>query len=125
MFGFGDDAENTYQIRPNQEEKFNKSDVKRVIDEVLAENLDGVDFNETLDEKNQKVTNEILERVQALGMSQRYKFIVDAKVGELRGQGVTCGMRAIWDSDSDKSVHSQFKNEQFFCSVIVFGIYFN
>lgn len=81
-----------------------------------------------------------MERVQALGMSPRYKFIVDAKVGELRGQvnltpfewgtkdifkGVTCGMRAIWDSDSDKSVHSQFKNEQFFCSVIVFGIYFN
>jgi hypothetical protein len=32
-------------VDSSQEEKFNKSDVKRVIDEVLAENLDGVDFN--------------------------------------------------------------------------------
>jgi hypothetical protein len=32
-------------VASSQEEKFNKSDVKRVIDEVLAENLDGVDFN--------------------------------------------------------------------------------
>ena len=32
-------------VDSSQEERFNKSDVKRVIDEVLAENLDGVDFN--------------------------------------------------------------------------------
>ena len=35
-------------------------------------------------------------------MSKRFKFIVDVKYGEFRGQGVTVAMRALWDSDTDK-----------------------
>ena len=48
-------------------------------------------------------------------MSSRFKYIVDVKYGENRGQGkvwskpayffnlgVTCSFRALWDSDSDK-----------------------
>ena len=54
-------------------------------------------------------------------MSERYKFMgksgmfilwckilkpnffqVDIKLGEKRGQGLVCAMRAVWDSDTDK-----------------------
>ena len=60
-----------------------------------------------------------------MGMSDRFKFIVDVKLGEIRGQGVAVAMRALWDSDTDKKAASNFQNDDIFCSAIVFGVYYN
>ena len=80
---------------------------------------------ETAVETVESLTSTILERVKKMGMATRFKFIVDVKFGECRGQGVAVAMRALWDSDTDKKAVANFQNDNIFCSAIVFGVYYN
>jgi len=120
-------AENVeYQIRPSFEEHFKKDRVEEEIKIILGEVLEGKSYEaESALEVTENLTAQILDSVKEMGMSSRFKFIVDVKYGEVRGQGVNIAMRAIWDSDTDKKAVANFINDSVFCSAIVFGIYYN
>jgi len=76
----------------------------------------------------------------------RYKLIVQAVIGEFKGQGAFVASRALWDTSSDNFASFSFKNvsadsvhlgvtsradlsaagasqQHLFCTVVVFGLY--
>ena len=53
----------------------------------------------------------------------RYKFVVQAVVGEQRGEGVRMGCRCLWDADTDNYVEDSYRNETLFCVAAVFATY--
>lgn len=40
----------------------------------------------------------------------RYKYLVQVMIGEMRGAGVRCGCRCLWDQNTDKLAEVNFKN---------------
>lgn len=41
---------------------------------------------------------------------KRYKHIVQVIIGELKGAGVKCGVRCLWDSETDGYTYERFTN---------------
>lgn len=41
---------------------------------------------------------------------KRYKHIVQVIMGELKGAGIKCGVRCIWDSETDGYTSDTFMN---------------
>lgn len=41
---------------------------------------------------------------------KRYKHVVQVIIGEMRGAGVKCGARCVWDSDVDNYTSEIFIN---------------
>merc|ERR1711892_268845 len=123
-FTMGETVE--YQIRPGFDEKFKRPEIEATIRALLEEKLDGREY---MDAEAQAlmgdIVKETLDVLQDMKMSNRFKFIVDVKYGENRGQGVTCSFRALWDSDSDRYQAVNYASDALFCTVSVFGIYYN
>lgn len=44
---------------------------------------------------------------------KRYKHIVQVIIGELKGAGVKCGVRCLWDSETDGYTSDTFMNVRF------------
>ena len=40
----------------------------------------------------------------------RYKIVVDVTIGEVKGQGVRCASRCLWDTETDSYATGTFKN---------------
>eukprot|EP00050_Salpingoeca_kvevrii_P020407 m.98139 g.98139 ORF g.98139 m.98139 type:complete len:77 (+) comp8853_c0_seq1:325-555(+) len=55
---------------------------------------------------------------------ERYKFVVQAVIGEQRGEGVKVAARCLWDSDTDGTAQDVFMNESLFCVAAVYAVYF-
>jgi hypothetical protein len=54
----------------------------------------------------------------------RYKFIVNVAIGEIRGEGVKVGARCFWDADTDNMAQETFMNDTLFCVAVAFGVYY-
>merc|ERR1712189_78892 len=112
-----------YQIRPGFDEKFKRAEVEQFVRALLEEKLEAREYKDAdAPGLMQTIIKEVLDGLQDMKMSPRFKYIVDVKYGENRGQGVTCVFRALWDSDSDKHQTISYTNESIFCTVSVFGI---
>merc|ERR1711953_1378509 len=115
-----------YQIRPSFEEKFKRPEIEEVVRSILDQQLENKEYSDAESQSLvHDITREIIDQLKDLKMSPRFKFIVDVKYGENRGQGVTSVYRALWDSDSDKHQAVNYMNETVFCAVNIFGVYFN
>jgi len=76
-----------YQIRPSFEEKFQKQRIEEELAGLLAQSLEGKNYDaESALETTETLTETIREKVCNMGMSQRFKFVVDVKFGEKLGQ---------------------------------------
>ena len=53
----------------------------------------------------------------------RYKFLVQVIIGEMKGAGVRCGCRCLWDQQTDKVAEATFQNDTLFCVAVAFGVY--
>jgi tctex1 domain-containing protein 2 len=53
----------------------------------------------------------------------RYKLIVQTTIGQVKGQGAFIGSRSMWDTANDNAASYAFKNEEIFCTVMVFALY--
>eukprot|EP00128_Syssomonas_multiformis_P009348 Colp12_sorted_trinity150504_noHs@30991 len=116
-------AENTYVTKPDKQ-KFMPAIVKNVIRDVLAEKLQGVEYEaDKVTQITKDVADEIRNRIKALELS-RYKIVVQVLIGEQRGEGVKMSCRCLWDPETDNYVQDVFMNESFFCVAAAFGIYY-
>ena len=71
------------------------------------------------------VTINIRDRLKSANMKfDRYKFVVQCIIGENKGQGVKYGCRCLWDSDTDGMAEYVYLNENLFCAVAAFGIFY-
>ncbi|KAK4872678.1 hypothetical protein RN001_014707 [Aquatica leii] len=116
-------ALHTYQIKPALEDKFKENPVKEIIRSVLTSKLVGKYYDSDNAKKwTISIANDINSKVRELKM-KRYKHIVQVIIGELKGAGVKCGVRCLWDSETDGYTSDTFMNETIFCVVVVFAIY--
>lgn len=56
-----------------------------------------------------QIANEVNAKVKDLKM-KRYKHIAQVIMGELKGAGVKCGVRCLWDSETDGYTSEIFMN---------------
>ena len=54
---------------------------------------------------------------------QRYKYLVQAIVGQNKGQGVRMGSRQFWDKDTDNLATVTVVKSSIFVTIVVFALY--
>ena len=104
--------------------------MKQAIEEVVGETLkdkDVYDHNQATI-WCQQIVEKVRERLKqplSPGMNiDRYKLIVSAFLGEIKGQGIKIASKCLWDVQNDNFATYTFTNEYMFCTCMVFGIYF-
>uniref|UniRef100_A0A7S3CYT8 Uncharacterized protein n=1 Tax=Palpitomonas bilix TaxID=652834 RepID=A0A7S3CYT8_9EUKA len=116
--------ENTYQLRPHDNQRFNAGVVREIIRKTLAEKLEGKDYDAA---QAPNVTKELCtavkEKVKATGCT-RHKLVVQATIGQMKGQGVRIASRCLWDVETDNYASDSFQNESLYCVCMVFGCYY-
>jgi hypothetical protein len=97
--------------------------VKDLINEVLVSSLKGKEYdaNET-GNWTKEIATAIKTKLKELGLP-RYKFLVQVIIGEMKGAGVRCGCRCLWDQQTDKVAEATFQNDTLFCVAVAFGVY--
>ncbi|CAF4836274.1 unnamed protein product [Pieris macdunnoughi] len=112
-----------YEVRPGLGEKFQAQNVRDIIVSTMQEQLTGRQYRSDQAPRWAKViANAVRQRVQELDM-KRYKVIVQTTILELKGAGVKCGQRCIWDPETDDYADDLYRNDTIFCYTIVYGIY--
>eukprot|EP00760_Papus_ankaliazontas_P003065 PhM_4_TR11402/c0_g1_i1/m.71254 len=115
--------EQTFSLRPHHRKRFRPQLVKEVIRRVLLERLGNQDYNpDTVQTTSKDVADVVREQLRGLDMDG-YKLIVNAVIGEQRGQGLKMGCRCFWDQDTDGYAEETYTNSSLFAVVTVFGIY--
>ncbi|XP_024544834.1 tctex1 domain-containing protein 2-like [Selaginella moellendorffii] len=116
--------------------------VKEVINEVLREKLTGVQYDgeqapylvrEIADEVKNRCKGKFQDHTCAFDPPEcgvlpelhfeRYKIVVQAVIGETRGQGLQMAARCFWDKDTDDYTRDTFQNDNMFGIAAVFGLY--
>ena len=119
----GGDSSNTYATQPKSGEKFPSGKIRGLIKEVLNEKLSDKTYQaDHTSSWTKEIADECKQRIKALNLP-RYKIMVQAIVGELRGQGVRFGTRCFWDSSTDDSASETFSNESLYAAVVAYGVY--
>ena len=116
--------ENTYKMTPDQEHKFNTSQVRNAMEA-------GVRFfvnNKTPYEPkkcaqiSKLMAEDIKTRIKDLNF-KRYKLVCNVMIGQDTRQGMEMASLGAWNDKTDSHVSYTFKNGNIFCVVTVFGIY--
>uniref|UniRef100_A0A8R1XVU2 Uncharacterized protein n=1 Tax=Onchocerca volvulus TaxID=6282 RepID=A0A8R1XVU2_ONCVO len=109
-------------IRPTNQEKFRTTVGRRILEEVLAENLGGHTFESSNAEQlSNSLANIIRNRLKGLNLP-KYKYIIQVILGEERGQRVRAHGACMWDSDTDSVAHYVYSNDHLFCEATIFAI---
>ncbi|CAG9783236.1 unnamed protein product [Diatraea saccharalis] len=112
-----------YEVRPGLGEKFQAQNVRDIILSTMQEQLMGRQYRTDQAPRWAKaIANAVRQRVQELDM-KRYKIVVQTTILEMKGAGIKCGQRCIWDPETDDYIDDLFKNDTLFCYTIVYGIY--
>ena len=116
-------GEKTYQIRPLFKDKFRPQEAKELMTEVVMRKLKGVAYNEKeVVQQSKEVADDCKAELKALG-KDRYKYLVQAIVGQNKGQGVRMGSRQYWDKDTDNFATVTVIKKEIFITVCVFALY--
>ena len=54
---------------------------------------------------------------------ERYKIVVQAAIGEKRGQGLNISCRCFWDPKTDDYAEETFSNDDIFGVAVAFALY--
>ena len=77
--------------------------------------------------ETQQLTKELAEDAKkvarALKKDERYKFLIQAIVGQKQGQGVRMGSRQFWDKETDNLATVTVVTESLFVTVCLFAVY--
>lgn len=113
-----------YQLRPSVKAKFKPNEVKKLIQPLLAETLHNTTYqSEIVSNLTKELANTIRDRIVTELGYDRYKFVVNVFIGEMRGEGCKMGCRCFWDEECDGFVTETFMNQALFCVVSIFGVY--
>ena len=78
---------------------------------------------QTNSEKATAVASKIREVIQKSGNVKRYKINVQCFLGEKKNQKVTIVARGWWDTYVDNYVTYTYQTDNYYCTVIVWGMY--
>lgn len=118
-----------FRLYPRLSETINLESVKRVMQDVQHENLEGKTW-EDLDPKttciaiSSEIKADVKNICESIREDHRYKFIVQTFITKSSLQSVMLKIRGLWDSKTDRLVYENYINGHIICSSIVIFIYF-
>eukprot|EP00697_Spironema_sp_BW2_P014494 gnl/Spiro4/4939_TR2463_c0_g1_i1.p1 gnl/Spiro4/4939_TR2463_c0_g1~~gnl/Spiro4/4939_TR2463_c0_g1_i1.p1 ORF type:complete len:145 (-),score=41.78 gnl/Spiro4/4939_TR2463_c0_g1_i1:61-468(-) len=115
----------TFQTRPNHAKKFRASDVREAMQAVLNDKFrdpNACTYNENTPLLVRSIADDIKTKLKDLDYD-RYKFVVQVFIGEMRGQQVKMAMRCFWDPQTDNFAKVDLMNDQIYCVAVAFGLY--
>jgi hypothetical protein len=116
--------ENTYQMRPEDGQKFMSAQVQEFMADILRENLDDKEYDSTkCSSLVTELTNTIKHRAKELKLT-RYKLVIQVMIGQNGQQCVQVGSRCIWDQTTDNFASATYNSKQLFAVANCFGVYF-
>ena len=116
--------ENTYQLAPADDQKFSIAQVEMKITSILESYLDGEEYEERkcgLLARN--ISDVIKSRVKDMDMP-RYKIVCLVTMGQIADECVQFVSRCVWSADTDNYASKTYRNNSLFCTVVVYGVYF-
>eukprot|EP00924_Labyrinthula_sp_SR-Ha-C_P015875 snap_masked-scaffold_4-processed-gene-11.30-mRNA-1 protein AED:1.00 eAED:1.00 QI:0/0/0/0/1/1/2/0/148 len=102
--------DNTFQVRPNEQEKAMAYRIQSVARSVLKEHLDSQQYDPEMVSSWIESISEQAKQMAKKEVCTRYKVMVQSFLGEKRGQGVRVASRSFWDKESDLTIHEHFSN---------------
>lgn len=112
------------KFEPKNDEIFLPAAVKKIVDEVLNEKLNGVVYNDKVATALAlEISNMVKLRCKTLKMP-RYKIIVQTFIGENLNQGLRVASKSVWNPRFDNYASGVYMNSALFAVVMVFGSYY-
>lgn len=109
--------------RPGYKDTFKPRQIKDILQETLKRHLTGKKYDgEATANQSKAIAADIKSTLKDLKLD-RYKFLVQVVIGEMKGAGVRMGCRCFWDSQTDKLAEETFINDSLFCCAVAFGVY--
>ncbi|KAL3678665.1 hypothetical protein R1sor_021621 [Riccia sorocarpa] len=103
--------------------RFFPGKAKEMMIAILKEKLSGATYDaDTAPMIVRDITDAIKSKLKDMELD-RYKLVVQAVLGEQRGQGFQMCCRCFWDPNTDNYAHASFKNDSIFCVAGAFAMY--
>ncbi|KAJ7332798.1 hypothetical protein JRQ81_014978 [Phrynocephalus forsythii] len=116
--------ENTYKTHPDEDCKFNSSQVQQLLETVLANYLGDVKYNPANGGPSvQNLSDMIRNKVKDI-TPLRYKLVCNVFLGQKANQGLHIASRSLWDVENDNFASATFTNSSIFAVATVHGLYF-
>lgn len=119
--------ENTYSLGPQNNQKFSRSKVGDVVENILKNCLMDTKYEPNKCKKLvQEVSEEIKRNVKSM-VYMRYKIVVNLTIGQNRSNenSLIMASRALWNTDTDNECTVHFKNESLYATATIFAVYFD
>ena len=115
--------ENTYKTEPDAEKRFQHCKVERVMQEVLQEFLNDVEYSQVLGQRMSKLLADTIKtRVKEFKWT-RYKTVVHVVIGENKEQDIRAASRFLWNDKTDSFASSTFSTKSIFALAVCFAVY--
>mmetsp|Transcript_20234 Transcript_20234/g.26190 ORF Transcript_20234/g.26190 Transcript_20234/m.26190 type:complete len:136 (-) Transcript_20234:10-417(-) len=109
--------------RPPYTQRASANTMKEIIHGVLEKELAGQIYQgDRVQHQTKAIADEIKDKLKALNLP-RYKFCVQAVIGEQRGEGVRMGCRTFWEATTDTYASDTYINDSLFCCVVAYAVY--
>ena len=116
--------ENTYRLLPETGQRFPVGDAKKIINEVLEENLKDMEYDPaTAKDLIKDMAKELNSRIKQLH-TPRYKTVCNVILGQCQDQGLEIASRALWYTHTDAWTHSEYRNNSVFALGVVHALYY-
>ncbi|KAL8611478.1 hypothetical protein ACOMHN_014533 [Nucella lapillus] len=115
--------ENSYRLKPQEDDRFQAWRVENVMKEVLEERLKGVTYDlATCQDLTKSLAMEIQTKVKDFRW-QRYRVICHVALGQQCGQGLEVASRCVWDQSCDSHASVSYHNKSVFAVAQCYGVY--
>ena len=115
--------ENTYKTEPDSEKRFQHYKVENLMQDVLKEFLNDVEYSHVLGQRMSKLlTDTIKTRVKEFRWD-RYKFVVHVIIGENKEQDIRAASRFLWNEKTDSYASTTFSTRSLFALAVCYAVY--
>jgi hypothetical protein len=116
--------ENTYRIKPTDENKFRGYTIEKTVRETLESRLQNVKYDPILAANLTKELSTLIKNKLKELNFPRYKYVVNVILGENADQSVAIASRNVWDPATDNYAAVTFQNNFIFATAVMFAAYF-
>lgn len=117
--------ENTYRLDPKPGQTFVWYKAKRPIVNIVDQLLDEVIYNERSGPAvTRKLCDVIMRMIKKIFHLERYKFVCNVTLVQLKGQGVMIADRCLWNTTYDNVASYVYKNKFIVCVVTFHALYY-
>jgi len=115
--------ENTFRMEPDDDHKVDIARLRRVATSVIETAISGYTYDP---KQGKQFSLALAERVRGQIKQlpfQRYKIVVQASIGQKRGQDLRVASRCMWDVKWDRHLTISKETQDAYVSVTIFLVY--